>query len=245
MKAVIFGATSGIGQAIARIMAIRGDDVFLLGRDRKKLDLCTQDLEARSGKPIAGWGFCDLERIDSFEDALVSADSILNGMDTIILTAALFDTQDNLENDFQKKGKLLTVNFTNTILFCETARKHLLQRGGGTLCVLSSVAGDRGRKPVVLYGAAKAGLSHYLESLDHKYYSYGLRTICVKPGFIRTPMTANLKSPPFSGTATIAALQIIRAIERGKPVIYTPSIWKWIMYVIRCLPRFVMRKINF
>lgn len=245
MKVAILGATSGIGQAISRIMAIRGDTVFLLGRDRNKLDLCAQDLEARSGKPIVGWGLCDLERIDSFEEALVSADSILDGMDTIILTAALFDTQENLENDLQKTGKLLTVNFTNTILFCEIARKFLLQRGGGTLCVLSSVAGDRGRKPVVLYGAAKAGLSHYLESLDHKYSQQGLRTICVKPGFIRTPMTAGLKHPPFAGTATVAALQIIRAIERKTPLLYTPSIWKWIMYAIRCLPRFVMRKINF
>jgi hypothetical protein len=140
---------------------------------------------------------------------------------------------------------MLTVNFTNTILFCETARKHLLQRGGGTLCVLSSVAGDSWKKTGRAVWSGQSRIIALSESLDHKYYSYGLRTICVKPGFIRTPMTANLKSPPFFRDCHNAASQIIRAIERGKPVIYTPSIWKWIMYVIRCLPRFVMRKIIF
>src|SRR5205085_2629106 len=72
-------------------------------------------------------------------------------------------------------------------------------RGGGTLCVFSSVAGERGRKPVILYGAAKAGLSHYLEGLDHKFHSEGLRVVCIKPGFVRTSMTEGLRPPPFAG----------------------------------------------
>ena len=84
-------------------------------------------------------------------------------------------------------------------MFCEEARRRLLARGGGTLCVFSSVAGERGRKPVVLYGAAKAGLTRYLEGLDHKFRAQGLRTICVKPGFVRTGMTEGLKTPPFAG----------------------------------------------
>lgn len=245
MKAAILGATSGIGQAVSRVMAIRGDDLFLLGRDRSKLELCAKDLEARSGRPVAGYCFCELECYESIEKGLTAAEAVLEGLDTIILTAAYFDTQENLESDWIKIRKLLTVDFTNAILFCEVARKRLLKKGGGTLCVLSSVAGDRGRKPVILYGAAKAGLSYYLEGLDHKYYQDGLRVVCVKPGFIRTPMTADLTPPPFAGTAALAALQIVQAIEQGKPIIYTPSIWRWIMLAIRCLPRWAMRRINF
>src|SRR6185436_7087831 len=103
-------------------------------------------------------------------------------------------------------------DFTNTVLFCEAARKRLLSRGGGTLCVFSSVAGERGRKPVILYGAAKAGLSRYLEGLDHKFRSAGLRVVTVKPGFVKTGMTAGLPSPPFAGEPEGVAKTVLAAI---------------------------------
>jgi len=139
----------------------------------------------------------------------------------------------------------VTVNYANTVVFCEHARKRLLARGGGRLAVFSSVAGDRGRKPVAIYGSSKAGLSTYLEALDHKFHSAGLSVLCVKPGFVRTGMTAGLKAPPFAGEPGQVAREVVRAMDRNKPVLYTPSIWRLVMLVIRWLPRFVMRKIAF
>ena len=131
-------------------------------------------------------------------------------------------------------------------MFCEQARRRLLARGGGTLCVFSSVAGERGRKPVILYGAAKAGLSRYLEGLDHKFRSQGLRTICVKPGFVRTGMTEGLPTPPFAGERGRRGGAGDARDRSGQPrVVYAPGIWRLIMFVIRLLPRFVMRKIGF
>jgi short-subunit dehydrogenase len=121
----------------------------------------------------------------------------------------------------------------------------LLGRGGGTLCVFSSVAGERGRKKIVLYGAAKAGLSAYLEGLDHRFRSQGLRTVCVKPGFIRTAMTEGLPVPPFASDPEAVAGPILKAIDRGTPVVYVPTVWALVMLVIRQLPRFVMRRIDF
>ena len=111
--------------------------------------------------------------------------------------------------------------------------------------MFSSVAGDRGRSPVVIYGAAKAGLSAYLEGLDHRYRRDGLRTVCVKPGFVRTGMTAGLRPPPFAGEADRVARDVVRAIDRGRPVVYTPAIWRWVMLVVRHLPRAVMRRVGF
>jgi NAD(P)-dependent dehydrogenase (short-subunit alcohol dehydrogenase family) len=142
-------------------------------------------------------------------------------------------------------ARLLAADFTNTVLFCEEARKRLISDAGGTLCVFSSVAGERGRKPVVLYGAAKAGLTHYLEGLDHKFRARGLRTVCVKPGFVKTGMTVGLKPPPFAGTPEQVARRVVRAIDRGWPEVYVPGPWRWVMCIIRNLPRFVMRKIEF
>jgi short-subunit dehydrogenase len=140
---------------------------------------------------------------------------------------------------------VLAADFVNTVHFCELARTRLLENGGGTLCVFSSVAGDRARKPVILYGAAKAGLTHYLNGLDYKFRSEGLKTVLVKPGFVKTGMTAGLPAPPFAGEPDAVARIVLKAIDRGQPVVYAPGIWKWVIMAIKFLPRGVMRRIRF
>lgn len=245
MKVAVLGATRGMGRAVARRMAERGDAVFLLGRDEADLQKSARDLEARAGKGTVGAAVCDLERPETFGPALDAAEAALGGLDTVVVTAGLFATQDRLEADPELARRLLLVNFTNTVAFCEAARVRLLARGGGTLCAFSSVAGERGRKPVVLYGAAKAGLTRYLEGLDHRFRAAGLRTVCVKPGFVKTSMTEGLTPPPFAGEPDAVAAAVVRAIDRGTPVVYAPAIWQLVMLVIRNLPRFVMRRLSF
>jgi NAD(P)-dependent dehydrogenase (short-subunit alcohol dehydrogenase family) len=245
MKAAILGGTRGMGRAIARRLAARKDDLVILGRDAEGNARSARDLEIRGGIGQVGTATCDLADPTTFAPALASAEAAMGGLDTVIVTAGLFASQAELEADPALAAKLLTVNFTNTILFCEQARKHLLAKGGGTLCVFSSVAGERGRKPVGIYGAAKAGLSRYLEALDHKYRASGLVTITVKPGFVKTDMTRGLRPPPFAGEPEAVAAQVVKTIDAGKPVLYAPGMWALVMFVIRLLPRFVMRKINF
>lgn len=246
LKVVVVGGTKGIGRALCRQLAARGDRVHLLGRDRDELEKCAADLRARMPAPAAvDVTPCDLERPETFAPALAAADVALGGFDTVIVTAGLFATQARLQADREFTRRLLTVNFANTVLFCEHVREYLLARGGGTLCVFSSVAGDRGRKPVVLYGASKAGLSAYLEGLDHAFRAAGLRTICVKPGFVRTSMTAGLPEPPFAADPEQVAAVTLRAIDRGTPLVYAPPVWALVMMVIRRLPRAVMRRIGF
>ena len=245
MKDAILGATKGMGRALARQMAERGDALFLLGRGLEDLGRSARDLDIRGAKGQVKTALCDLERPETFETALTVAEEELGGFDTVVVTAGLFASQEELEADTDAARRLLTVNFAHTVTFCELARKRLLERGGGTLCVFSSVAGDRGRKPVAIYGASKAGLSHYLESLDHKFRGEGLVTICVKPGFVKTGMTAGLPPPPFAGEPEAVARRVLRAIDRGTPLVYAPSIWRWVMLAIRHLPRLVMRRIGF
>jgi decaprenylphospho-beta-D-erythro-pentofuranosid-2-ulose 2-reductase len=246
-KVVVLGATKGIGRAVARQLAARGDALFLLGRDATDVGASARDLEVRTARAAGSIGnaSCDLEVPEGFAEALDAADAALVGFDTVVVTAGLFAPQDRLEAEPDFARRVVTADFANTVVFCEEARRRLLARGGGTLCVLSSVAGERGRKPVVIYGAAKAGLTHYLEGLDHKFHDKGLRTICVKPGFVKTGMTAGLPTPPFAGEPEGVARDVVRAIDRGTPVVYTPGIWRLIMLAIRMLPRFLMRRIGF
>ncbi len=245
MNVALLGATKGMGRALARLMAGRGDRIFLLGHVPEETERSAGDLEIRGAQRPVKTALCDLLRPETFCNALDRAEEELGGLDAVVVTAGLFGTQEQLEEDPDWAGRVLLANYANTVLFCEEARKRLLAGGGGTLCVFSSVAGDRGRKPVILYGSAKAGLSHYLEGLDHKFRAAGLTTICVKPGFVKTGMTAGLKPPPFAGEPAGVARRVLKAIDRGSPMIYVPWQWRWVMCIIRCLPRFVMRKINF
>jgi len=272
LKVVVLGATRGMGRALARRLIERRAgrrarweiDLVLLGRDREDLERSARDLEVRGDREVGsiGTAVCDLTDRTSFAPALDAAEERLGGLDAVVVTAADFAVQDALEADSQRAARLLDVNVTGTIAFCEEARRRLLRWGeaGGrrVLCVFSSVAGDRPRKPVVLYGASKAALSYYLEGLDRRFWDRGLRVVTVKPGFVKTSMTAGLDPPPFAGEPEQVARDVAKAIDRavgatgrdrahgGRPgVVYTPWPWRWILLVIRNLPGAVMRRIGF
>ncbi len=244
MKAVVLGASRGMGRALARRMADRGDALVLLGRDPADLERSAKDLEIRGGGRI-DTAVCDLLDRSTFAPALDHAIARLGGLDAVIVSAGAFGTQEQLESDPDLLERVLLTNYAHTVQFCEEARRRLLERGGGRLCVFSSVAGERARKSVYLYGSTKAALSYYLEGLDNRYRDSGLVTICVKPGFVRTSMTAGLDPPPFSGEPDAVARSVLRAIDRGTPVVYVPAIWRWVMLVIRWLPRAAMRRLGF
>lgn len=244
-RVVLLGGTKGIGRAVARLLAERGDKVVLLGRDMDELERSAADLAVRSGSEAIPSARCDLADPSTFAAAVDHAERVLGGIDRVVVTAADFATQERLEEAPERAIALCAVNFSNTVGFCERARTALARTGGGVLCVFSSVAGDRGRRPVVIYGASKAGVSAYLEGLDHKFRRDGLRTVCVKPGFVHTSMTAGLSPPPFAGEPEEVAAMAIRGMDRGTPVVYAPSIWRWVMLIIRQIPRIVMRRIGF
>jgi NAD(P)-dependent dehydrogenase (short-subunit alcohol dehydrogenase family) len=253
MRVALAGGTRGIGRALARALVERGHAVAILGRDPAQLERSAADLAARdlsgglygSGARVAT-AELDLARPETFGPALDAAAAALGGLDTVVLTAAEFATQDALEADLARTRRLLDTDFTASILFCEEARRRLLAAGGGTLCVFSSVAGDRARKPVATYGAAKAGLSHYLDGVDLRHGAAGLRVITVKPGFVRTGMTQGLPEPPFTADPEPVARRVLAALESGRRgVVYAPPIWRLVMAVIKRLPRAVMRRAKF
>lgn len=242
---VVLGATKGMGRALSRAMAERGDRLFLLGRDADNLARAASDLGVRGGAAPADFSRCDLEQPETFEPALDAAWASLGRVDVVAITAGLFATQEALEADPALAARLFDVNLTHTVRFCEAVKRRMIAAGGGALVVFSSVAGERGRASNVLYGATKAGLSAYLEGLDHKHHKDGLRVLSVKPGFVRTGMTAGLKEPPFAGEPERVAADVLAAIDREAPVVFTPGAWGPVMSVVRRLPRAVMRRVSF
>ena len=244
-RIAIVGGTKGIGRAVARLLAVRGDRVALLGRDAADLAASAADLAARAPGDPPATAVLDLARPETYDAALDEAIRRLGGLDAVVITAGAFGTQEALEADAAARQRVLSTNFTDTIQFCEVARARLLAGGGGTLCVLGSVAGDRARKPVVLYGATKAGLAYYLQGIDLRHRDAGLRVVLVKPGFVRTGMTAGLPEPPFAANPEDVAPAIVKAIDRGTPQIYVPAIWRLVMLLIRWLPGAVMRRVKF
>jgi short-subunit dehydrogenase len=244
-KIVFVGATRGMGRALARLMAARGDALFLLGRDAGEMAASARDLEARGGRGTVETAPLDLADPAGFTAALDAADRALGGFDTLVVTAGDFGRQEELAGDPIRLERLLHVNFTGTAVLCQVAAERLAARGGGIVCAFSSVAGDRARRSNYLYGASKAGLSAFLDGLGHAYAERGVRVVCVRPGFVKTGMTAGLPVPPFAGEPEAVAATVLRAIDAGRPVVYAPPVWRLVMLVIRLLPRAVVRRIKF
>ena len=245
MRAAFVGATRGMGRALARLMAERGDGLFLLGRDPSELERSARDLEARGAGGPVGTAVLDLGEPAGFAEALDAADRALGGFDALVVTGGQLDRQEVLARDPGRLERLLHVNFTGSVVLCQMAAERLAARGGGTLCVFSSVAGDRARRSNYLYGASKAGLSAFLDGLGHAYADRGVRVVCVKPGFVKTAMTEGLPVPPFSGEPEPVARAVLRAMDAGRPVVYAPAIWRLVMLAVRAMPRALMRRVRF
>jgi short-subunit dehydrogenase len=243
--AILLGATRGIGRALARLLAERGSRIALLGRDAVELARSGADLEARGAAGRVALAPCDLSDPETFAPALDGAFAALGRVDLVVVTAAAYATQERLEADATLCESVLDLDFTKTVVFCEHARRRLLAQGGGTLCVFSSVAGDRARLPVTLYGAAKAGLDYYLDGLDLRFGPQGLRVVNVKPGFVHTGMTEGLPAPPFAASPEAVALAALRGIERERRVVYAPTVWRAVMTAVRALPRGILRRAAF
>jgi short-subunit dehydrogenase len=245
VKAALVGATRGMGRALARLLAESGAQIFLLGRDPAELGASARDLEARGAIAPVKTAVLDLANPADFAVALDAADGALGRFDTLVVTGGLFGRQEELAADPPRLERMLHVNFTGTVLLCQMVAERMAARGGGTICAFSSVAGDRPRRSNYLYGASKAGLSAFLDGLGQAYAERGVKVICVRPGFIKTGMTAGLPVPPFAGEPESAARAVLAALASDHPVVYVPGVWRWVMLIIRALPRSVMRRLKF
>ncbi|MCP4745380.1 MAG: SDR family oxidoreductase [Desulfobacteraceae bacterium] len=243
---VIFGATSGIARALANELAAGGDNIVLAARDEEQLKAMANDLRIRHQIKVGRVYFdaLDLEDHTAFWQETLKTDA---GMPTrIVLCYGYMTDQEECQNDQGKAKRTFDVNLISACSLLELAAAYFTKNGSGTIAVISSVAGDRGRASNYIYGASKAGLTAYTSGLRNRLCKKGVHVITIKPGFVDTPMTKGLinLNSPLVATSEKAAIDIRKAMDRKKNVLYTRWFWRFIMIVIRSIPEPIFKRLN-
>ena len=242
-RILIIGATSAIAQAFARLRVPRGDEVFLVGRNTAKLQVLAADLQVRGAKRI-GTLAADANDFESHGPMFEAAQAELGGVDTVLIAHGVLGDQKAAERDCKMAEQAYMTNFLSVVSMLTPISAYFEAQRRGTIAVISSVAGERGRQSNFIYGSAKGGLSLYLGGLRNRLHPSGVTVLTIKPGFVDTAMTAHLRKGPLFASPERVARDISRAIERRKSVLYTPAFWFWIMAVIRLIPETVFKRLK-
>ena len=239
---VIVGATSAIAIACAREWAVKGARFFLVARNQERMEQVAADLTARGAASVAAHRL-DIDRLDDHAAMLADCAAHMDSIDIVLVASGTLPDQAACQSDPAVAVREFHTNALSLIALLTPIANRLEAQRHGTLAVISSVAGDRGRPSNYLYGSAKAALQAFLEGLRARLFKVGVHVVDVKPGFVATPMTAGLPLPgPLVATPEKVAKDIVRAVERKKDVLYTPWFWWGIMLIIRNVPRFVFKR---
>lgn len=244
-RIIIIGATSAIAEHCARLWAAENPaEIILVARDEAKTALIAQDLQVRAPKAqITGTvtDFVDPAKIQALADGICGKGPV----DIVLIAHGSLPDQEQCQKNLAGCREALEVNGTSPVLFAEAFVGHMEKANTGTLAIIGSVAGDRGRKSNYVYGAAKGLVTRYAQGLQHRLARSGVNVVLIKPGPTDTPMTAHLKTEG----ARLAPVQevaesVVKGIQKQKPTIYAPAKWALIMIVVRHLPRFIFNKMD-
>ncbi|HET9099326.1 MAG TPA: SDR family oxidoreductase [Acidobacteriaceae bacterium] len=240
---LVLGATSAIAQAWMRLLAPQGVSFFLVGRNATHLDSVAKDLAVR-GAAAVNMETADLDDTACHVALLERAAAALGNLDCAFIAHGVLGDQAAGERDFAVASASLQTNFLSSVSLVTWLANYFAAQFHGRLVVISSVAGDRGRKSNYIYGAAKAGLNAFLDGVRNRLDREGVQVLTVRPGFVATPMTAHLPQGPLFATPNDVAQDILRAIEHRRDVLYTPWFWRWIMALIRIIPEWKFKKMD-
>jgi decaprenylphospho-beta-D-erythro-pentofuranosid-2-ulose 2-reductase len=242
---VIVGATSSIAEHCARIwLQVAPANLTLIGRNAERTEKIAADLQVRSPESVIRTiqtDFLTPDAIKQTADDIAAAGAI----DIVLIAQGSLADQLDCQSDLNACKESLEVNGISPALFAEAFAGHLANAGRGTLALIGSVAGDRGRKSNYVYGAAKGMVTRYAQGLQHRFAGSAVKVVLIKPGPTDTPMTAHLKALGMKLTPVEDVAQgIVNAINRGQAVVYVPGKWRLIMWVIRHLPKGIFNKLN-
>lgn len=244
-RIVIIGATSAIAEHCARLWAKENlSEIVLLGRNQEKLNRVSSDLKVRAASSTVTSltaNFLDPAQIHNVVDQIFSKGNV----DIALIAHGLLPDQDLCQLDLKRCRDALDINGISPVLFAEAFAAHMQKSNSGTLAIIGSVAGDRGRKSNYAYGAAKGLVTRYVQGLQHRLANTNVKVVLIKPGPTDTPMTAHLKAAGIKlASVDSVAGEIVRGIKNERKVVYAPKIWLLIMMVIRSLPGFLYNKLD-
>lgn len=239
----IAGATSAIAQETARRWAARGDSLFLVGRNREKLEAIADDLRVRGAKQVEH-EVRDLRELAGHEELVALAAQKLGGLDTALIAHGTLGDQKKAEADFSAAEEEIRNNFLSAASLLTVLANRFEAQKKGDIAVISSVAGDRGRQSNYVYGSAKAALSAFASGLRNRLHKHGVTVTTIKPGFVDTPMTAHVPKGPLFASPGKVADGIVRAVDQRKSVVYLPGFWRGIMAIIRAIPERIFQRLS-
>lgn len=243
--AIVVGASSGIGAALARALGAGGTRVALVARRTAELDVVAREIAQASGDTKRALVFPhDVTDVGAVPDLVQRICHALGGLDLVVYAAGIMPRIGADEYDVEKDRDVMTVNVVGAMAWVNAAAERFVRGGAGTIVGISSVAGDRGRRGNPAYHASKAALDTYLEAVRNRVARHGVRVVTVKPGPVDTPMTRGMDKLPLLVSAEAAAREIVAGAARGGHTVYVPRTWRPIMFVIRHIPSFVFRRLD-
>lgn len=243
MRVLIVGATSAIAEAACRFMATRGDALYLVGRNGERLRTMAEDLSIR-GASLIHEEVMDATDYDRHQGLTDRARQVLGGLDTVLIAYGTLPEHTECTLDFDAAYRAIEVNCLTVLSLLTHIANDFEHRRAGTIAVVSSIAGDRGRKSNYIYGTAKAAVSTFLSGLRQRLHASGVAVVTIKPGFVDTPMTAHMTKGALWASPERVAKGILHAIDEQKSVVYLPWFWQPIMFIIRHIPEFVFKRTN-
>jgi short-subunit dehydrogenase len=245
-RAIVVGASSGIGRSIAERLAAQGVAVSLIARRVEALTEICDGINARAGHTQA-WSYpADVRSAQDVPALFQKIVTVMEGLDLIVYASGIQPVVGPDEYPTSEDLDTIATNFSGAVAWLNEAAARFGRDRAGTIIGISSVAGDRGRRGSPVYAATKAALATYLEALHNRLASRGVTVTTVKPGFVATPLLAQFPTPPFVPVAQpdVAAKEILAAAEAGRRVVYVPSWWRWIMLVVRSIPAPIFQRLN-
>ena len=242
-RILIIGATSAIAEACARLFAARGDQLYLAARSSQKLAAIAADLGIR-GTSLPGQAIFDANDLNGHAWLLAQASAHMGGLDTVLIAHGTLSDQAACEQSVDQTLAEIQTNGLSVVALLTRIAQQFEAQGKGTIGVISSVAGDRGRQSNYVYGSAKALVSSFLSGLGQRLSKQGIKVVNIKPGFVDTPMTAAFKKGALWAKPEAVAKGIVSAMDSGKPVAYVPGFWWLIMTIIKNVPEQIFRKLS-
>ncbi len=242
-KILAVGATSAIAAETLKLFARDGDEFFLVARSESKLQVVAADLVARGASRVDKF-VADLNDFATHSAILPKIKEALGGVDLVFVAHGSLGDQKKCEQVYSAAEDELRINFLSVISILTPIANYLEQCKSGTIAVVSSVAGDRGRQSNYIYGCAKGGLSIYLQGLRNRLFKSAVHVLTIKPGFVDTPMTTGVKKGSLFVGPEVVANGIYNAIIAKRNVAYLPWFWEIIMGVIKLIPEGIFKRLK-